>query len=49
MNRCLCEELLKRESHCAYLTLTRNETGFCYDSGTVAVSSSVMAELNAWT
>ena len=47
MNRCLCEELLKRESHCAYLTLTRNEAGFCYDSGTVAVSSSVMVELNA--
>ena len=47
MNRCLCEEMLKRESHCAYLTLSGNEAGFCYDSGTVAVSSSVMAELNA--
>ena len=47
MNRCLCEEMLKRESHCAYLTLTRNEARCWYDSGTVAVSSSVMVELNA--
>ena len=47
MDRCLCEEMLKRESQEAYLTLTRNEAGFCYDSGTVAVTPSVMVELNA--
>ena len=47
MNRCLCEEMLKRESHCAYLTLTRNATRCWYDSGIVALPPLAMAQLNA--
>ena len=47
MNRCLCEEMLKRESHWAYLTLTRNKTRCWYDGGIVELPPLAMAQLNA--